>query len=73
MDDVPPPPAVAPPPHKKYAIVSNESGDLFLVRKDGETHPLTPSEQENVENTVSSLFLTPLGSGVRVKAPKIFD
>jgi|GraSoiStandDraft_42_1057292.scaffolds.fasta_scaffold1211417_2 hypothetical protein len=60
---------------KDYTLVSAENGqDMFLVRKDGATKQLTQQEKNQVEDAVSGLFLnTPLGSGVRVKGPKVFD
>jgi hypothetical protein len=58
---------------KNYTLVSDENGNLFLVQKNGETEQLTNQQKDQVETAVSNIFLTPLGSGVRVKAPKVFD
>jgi hypothetical protein len=57
---------------KDFRLVSDANGNLFLVRKNGETHPVTSPEASRIEHDVSQIF-APLGSGVRVKAPKIFD
>jgi hypothetical protein len=57
---------------KDFRLVS-DGNNLFLVRKNGTTEPVTPAQALQIEDAVSQVFLQPLGSGVRVKARKIFD
>ena len=64
--------ADVPPLSKDFTLVSDANGNQFLIRKNGETEPVTPQQGSQIEDAVSSIF-APLGSGVRVKAPKIFD
>jgi hypothetical protein len=67
MDEVPPPP----PLPKDFTMVS-DGNDLFLVRKNGTTAQVTAQQKKQIEDAMDLIF-GPLGSGVRVKGPKILD
>ena len=70
-------------PLKKYTLVRAANGDLYLVGEEGETvniardYPALQSQIEQMspqaDEAVSALFAQPLGSGVRVRVPKILD
>jgi hypothetical protein len=56
---------------KNFTMVS-DGNDLFLVRKNGTTEPVTAQQVTEIEIAMEGIF-RPLGSGVRVKGPKILD
>ena len=71
-------------PTMKYTLVRGADNKLYAVTEQGEiTKPLdswAPSQVQQIENaltavqgTVATALAVPLGSGVRVKVPQIFD
>ena len=66
-------------PDKKYTLVQDANENMFLASDDESPKPVSPEQKSQIESIltpteapISALFL-PLGSGVRVKLPKIFD
>jgi hypothetical protein len=68
-------------PDKKYTLVQAANGDLYLVNEEDETVKVLPPQQLHIiqqmspvaDKAMTDLFYPILGSGVRVRVPKVFD
>ena len=68
-------------PDKKYTLVQDANENMFLVSDDEAEapKPVSPEQKSQIESILTpteapiSAMFSPLGSGVRVKLPRIFD
>ena len=68
-------------PLKKYTLVRGPNGELYAVTEDDKSEPIQEQQLidevqralDGAETAVAATLLSTLGSGVKVRVPKIFD